>query len=96
MKKRKIKWKNIILLFLGLICLSVFCYSSYRIINRLKQKSDTNKLIANINSQVEIKEDTNVEPVIPDDANMSQEEKINYYYEYLKVPFISVDFTNLK
>ena len=52
MKKRKIKWKNIILLFLGLICLSVFCYSSYRIINRLKQKSDTNKLIANINSQV--------------------------------------------
>lgn len=96
MKKRKVKWKNVIMLFLGLICLSVFCYSSYRIINRLKQKSDTNKLIDNINSQVEIKEDTNVEPVIPDDTDMTQEEKIDYYYEYLKVPFISVDFTNLK
>ena len=97
MKKRKIKWKNVILLFLGLICLSVFGYSSYKIINRLKQKSATDKLIDNINFQVEVKEDVinNEEPVLLDE-NMSQEEKINYYYDYLKVPFISVDFTNLK
>ena len=54
--KRKVKWKNVILLVVMLICSGVLIYSSFKIISRLKQKSDTNKLIKNINSLVEIKE----------------------------------------
>lgn len=95
--KRKIKWKNVILLGVGLICLSVFAYSSYKIINRLKQKSETNKLIDNINSLIEVKEEVGDTSVVDDILeNYDEEEKINYYYDYLKVPFMDVDFSNLK
>ena len=95
--KRKVKWKNVILLVVMLICSGVLIYSSCKIISRLKQKSDTNKLIKNINSLVEIKEsigDTSTVDKILE--NKSEEEKINYYYDYLKISFLDVDFSKLK
>ena len=96
--KRKVKWKNVILFVFMLIFLSVFIYSGCKIICRLKEKKDTNKLIDNINSLIEVKEDIGDTSTI-DEAiieNKSEEEKINYYYDYLKVSFLDVDFSKLK
>ena len=101
-KKKKIKWKNILLLMIILISLITFIYSSYKIIDRMNQKRATNKLIDNINSLVEIEDNEgfdieNIPSDILDDEEIVEiEEKINYYYDYLRVPFISVDFSNLK
>lgn len=100
-KKKRIKWKNIFLILIIIGSLITFVYSSYKIIYRMNQKRATDKLIDNINSLVEIKDNEgfdieNIPSDFLDEKIVETEEKINYYYEYLKVPFISVDFNNLK
>lgn len=100
-KKKRIKWKNIFLILIIVGSLITFVYSSYKIIYRMNHKRATNKLIDNINSLVEIKDNEgfdieNIPSDFLDEEIVETEEKINYYYEYLKVPFISVDFNNLK
>ena len=100
-KKKRIKWKNIFLILIIIGSLITFVYSSYKIIYRMNQKRATDKLIDNINSLVEIKDNEgfdieNIPSDFLDEEIVETEEKINYYYEYLKVPFISVDFNNLK
>ena len=100
-KKKRIKWKNIFLILIIIGSLITFVYSSYKIIYRMNHKRATNKLIDNINSLVEIKDNEgfdieNIPSDFLDEEIVETEEKINYYYEYLKVPFLSVDFNNLK
>ena len=101
-KKKRIKWKNIFLILIIVGSLITFVYSSYKIIYRMNQKRATNKLMDNINSLVKVEDNEgfdieNIPDNILDNEDVIEpEEKINYYYDYLKVPFISVDFNNLK
>lgn len=97
--KKKIKWKNIILLFIIFILLITFCISLYNVIYKLKKKNDNDKLINSINSMVKIEEvlDNKKEDIVLDDTlNREIEDSINYYYEYLKVSFMDADYSSLK
>lgn len=99
MRRRKIKWKNILLLCLILVFSIVFVVSLYKVVYKLKEKSDNNKLIKEINSMVKIEEveDTVKEEILDDSKEENDvEENINYYYEYLKVSFMDVDYSSLK
>ena len=105
MKKKKIKWKNIILLLIIIILLIVFTISLYNVLIGVKEKINNKKLIDDINSLVVIEEntDTNQEEIIDtreenilESDEDSVEEKVNYYYEYLKVPFMDVDYQELR
>ena len=103
-KRKKIKWKNLILLFIMLICFITFVVSGYKVIYRLKEKRETDKLIENINSLVNIEESNPLEKEEIEDSDKIEleesaediKEQINYYYEYLSVPFMFVNFSNLK
>jgi len=105
-KIKKIKWKNIILILIILASLITFVVSAYKIIDRLTEKNKTDKLIDNINSLVVIEESNQIEKeeIVDDtlqeenspDLNEDVQNSINYYYEYLKVPFMSVDFSALQ
>lgn len=96
MKKRRIKWKNILLLFVMVVFLIVFIFSLYKVIYKLKEKYDNNKLINEINSMVIVSENNDL---VKEEIEIEKEEiedNIDYYYEYLKVPFMDVDFSKLK
>ena len=93
--KRKIKWKNIILLILILICIIGISTSIYNII---KWKIDSNKTKNQINelSEIteinEIKDNENTEII-----EVTKEiDKFNPYWDYIKMNLIDVDFTELK
>ena len=96
-KKFKCKWNNIILAGLFVIFLSILLFSSYKIINRLIDKNKTDMLLSDINSMVTI---NSIDDIIDiNDIEVSEgllEEKIDYYYEYLKIPFMSVEFSKLR
>ena len=68
----------------------------------MNQKRATNKLMDNINSLVKVEDNEGFDienipdNILDNEDAIEPEEKINYYYDYLKVPFISVDFSKLK
>lgn len=94
-KKKKLKWKNIILIFVFLICLIILVIS---IINIVKWKLDSNK----IDKQIEgIQEIIKVDDIGDTDTTeiIKQKEEIpksNPYWDYIKMNLISVDFNELK
>lgn len=94
-KKRKLKWKNIIIIFIFLICLIALIIS---IINIVKWKLDSNK----IDKQVEeIQDIVEVEEVVDTDTTeiVEQTEEIpksNPYWDYINMNLINVNFNELK
>ena len=105
MRKKKIKWKNVILLLIIIILLIVFSISLYNVFISVREKISNNKLIDNINSMVVVEETDDIskeeiktpgEDDIDESIEYSVEESINYYYEYLKVPFMDVDYRRLR
>ncbi len=94
-KKRKLKWKNIILIFIFLICLIALIIST---INIVKWKLDSNKIDKQIE---EIQEIVEVREVVDTDTTeiVEQEEEIpksNPYWDYIGMNLINVDFNELK
>lgn len=94
-RKRKIKWKNILILLGMLIVLIVLIFSLYKICNSFIEKNNTKKMINKVNELVTIKENETDKDSIPNLEDNDTEDNINYYYEYLKVPFMSVDLKKL-
>lgn len=93
MKKRRIKWKNIIILFLFLIFLVIFIIS---LTNIIKWKKDSNK----INDQVKkTQEIVNIEKGNKKNEQIVEQNDIpssNPYWDYIKMNLINVDFAELK
>lgn len=94
-RKRKLKWKNIILTLLILTCLTVLTIS---IINIVKWKLDSNKIDKQIQK---IQNIVQVEDVIDNNNTeiIEQEEEIpttNPYWDYINMNLINVNFNELK
>lgn len=94
-KKRKLKWKNIILIFIFLVCLIALIIST---INIIKWKLDSNKIDKQIE---EIQDIVEVEEIVDTDTTeiVEQEEEIpksNPYWDYISMNLINVDFNELK
>lgn len=93
-KKYKIKWKNIFIIFIFIVLLNIIVYSSSKII---KWKLDGNKIdeeIQNIEDLAKIEEVTdnnNTETIEQENID-----KTNYYWNYIKMNLINVDFKELK
>lgn len=93
-KKYKIKWKNVFILFTFIILLNIIIYSSIEII---KWKLDGNKIdeeIQNVEDLAKIEEVTDNENTeIIEQDNIDE---TNYYWDYIKMSLINVDFGELK
>lgn len=99
MKRKKIKWKNVLLLCIILFFSIVFIVSLYKVVYKLKEKSENDKLIKQIDSLVNIEEvvsENKDNLIIDNEEDLEIEDSINYYYDYLKVPFMDVDYSSLK
>jgi len=94
-RRRKLKWKNIILFFVMLLCFGFLIIS---IINIIRWKLDSNK----INEQVQKIQDVVEIEIVEDSENIEiieQEEEIpqaNPYWDYIKMNLINVNFDELK
>jgi len=94
-QRRKLKWENIILFFIILVCFILFVIS---IINIINWKLDSNKIKKQV---MDIQEIVKIEDV-EDSENIEiieQEEEIpqtNPYWDYIKMNLINVDFNELK
>lgn len=93
--KQTNKFKNIILIILLLIFISLFITSSYKVINWLVEKKHTKEVIEDINELVTITNVDNNEEILDNINNNTNENIINYYYDYLNVPYIDVEFKEL-
>ena len=94
-KKRKIKWKTIILVLFILILMSMFIISTINIVKWKIDSKKTEKQVDEIHKKVKIEE------VIESDniEIIEQEEEIpeaNPYWDYIKMNLLNVDFTELK
>ena len=94
MKKRKLKWNNIISFIILIILLIILIYSSIKIINWIKDNKKTNDVVNQINNIVDINEindNKNTEVIKQNNLN-----KNNPYYDFIKMKLIDVDLTKLK
>ncbi len=94
-KKRKIKWKNIIILIIGLISLTTLIYSSLNLFLWQDENKEIKKQLEVIEEVVEveiIEDNTNTEII----EQPKEIEKSNPYWDYIKMDLINVDFTELK
>lgn len=94
MLKRKVKWKNIVILLITIILLITFIISTINIIKWLIDSNKTNNQIEEIQNIVNIDE-------VSDNKNteiIKQENipKSNPYWDYIKMDLINVDFNELK
>lgn len=94
-KKIKFKWKNIILIFMFLICLLLLSISIINIITWKLNSNNTNKQVKEIQKIIEIEEVTdNINTEI-----IKQNEEIpksNPYWDYINMNLINVNFNELK
>lgn len=94
-KKRRIKWKNVILFIIFIISLSCLILSTYNIIKWKIDNKKTNDQLENINDNVNIeniKDNDNTEII----NNNESEDKSNPYWDYIKMNLINVNFNELK
>ena len=94
-KKRRIKWKNVILFILFIIFLTIFIISLIHIIKWKLDSNKSEKEITNAQENVTIteKQDTEDTEVITQDEEIP---KSNPYWDYIKMNLIDVDFTDIK
>ena len=95
MKKRKLKWKNIIL---TLVSITFIITLTISIINIIKWKMDSNKTnneITNIQENVDVEEVTDTEntEIIEPVEEVPEE---NPYWDYINMNMINVNFSELK
>ena len=94
-KKRRIKWKNVILFTLFIIFLTIFIISLIHIIKWKLDSNKSEKEITNAQENVTIteKQDTEDTEVITQNEEIP---KSNPYWDYIKMNLIDVDFTDIK
>ena len=92
--KRKIKWKNILILFVFIICIITLIISIINIVNWFIDNNKTKNNINNIEEKVKVKEvEDNDSTEIIEQDNI---DKSNPYWDYIKMNLIDVDFNKLK
>lgn len=90
----KIKWKNIFLLTVFLLCFIGTSISIFKVIKWKIESDKTKNQINDIESNVavdEIEDGDNTELINPPEEN-----KPNPYWDYIKMKLINVDFSELK
>ena len=94
-KRRKLKWKNIIILIIILICLIFLIISIKDIIKWKIDSNKTDKQLNAIQEIVEIEEvdETEEVEIIKQDEEIPQ---ANPYWDYIKMNLINVNFNELK
>lgn len=94
MKKKviKIKWKNIIILFMLLLSITGLIISTINIIRWKIDSNKTNDQINNLDDSLikEIDDNENTEMINP------PQDSSNPYWDYIKMSLINVDFNELK
>ena len=98
--------KKVIIFFIFITALIMFFISGYNIINWMIDKKETKEHIEKIYDNVVINEVPSTENIIPEEAIPStqlQEQtttkkvnKINPYWDYMKINYLDVDFSKLK
>lgn len=94
-KRKRIKWKNVVIAIIFLICLTTAIIS---IINIFMWKVDSDNVkeqlkdIEKINPIEEVEDTENTE-IIPQEEEIPQ---ANPYWDYIKINLINVDFEELK
>lgn len=94
MKKRKVKWKNVILLLLFIFFTILTLFSLYNGVKWILDKKNIDKQIKDINEIVEIMEVQDNEETYVIEQNIIDE--ANPYWDYIKMNLIDVDFKKLK
>lgn len=91
----KIKWLNIVILLIGIICMISLIISVKNIVNWNLDKSKTQNEIDEIQQIITIEEitDNSNTEVIEQNNNIQDS---NPYWDYIKMDLIDVDFQNLK
>ena len=91
--KRRYNKKKIIVFIIMIICLIIIGISACKIIKWSIDNKKTSEQIELINSIVEITE----EPVIEVEEEEDDDDRLpSYYYDYMNVDFLSVNFNELK
>ena len=94
-KKRKIKWLNLLILTILLMCIISLTVSIVNIIKWNIDKGNTKEQVQEIEKIVEIEEmpDTESTEII---SQPKEPPKANPYWDYIKMNMIHVDFSELK
>ena len=94
-KKIKVKWLNLLILTILLICIASLTVSIVNIIKWNIDKSNTKEQVQELKEIVEIEEisDTEATEIIEQSKEPS---KTNPYWDYIKINMINVDFSKLK
>ena len=95
-KKRRIRWNNVLLLFIILFFLSVLIIASINVFDWLKDSNNTTEEIEVLQQEIEIieKEDNSDTEIITNE--IEEPSKESDYWSYIKMNLIDVDFTELK
>jgi len=91
-KKIKLKYKNIIIIFIYIICFIMLFISIFNIIKWKIDANNNDNQIDGINEKVEI-EEINEGEIINQNIDIS---KSNPYWDYIKMNLINVNFNDLK
>lgn len=95
MKKRKLNWKNIILVLLNIIFIITLTISIYKIINWKIYSDKTKTEITTLQENIHVEEvqDTKNTEIIEQPEEIP---KKNPYWDYINMNMINVDFNELK
>lgn len=94
MKKRRIKWDNVIVFLILVISIIFLIIKVINIIKWQIESNNTNKQISDIENIVEIEEaDDSDSEIIDPEIDISKE---NPYWTYIKMNMIDVDLSDLK
>lgn len=96
--KRKINYKNIILIVLMIIFIVSIIFCLKKIISWNKDNNETDKQVEIITEKVEIieKEDTEKTEIINPPEEAIEEDPFNPYWDYINMNLMNVDFNELK
>ena len=91
--KKKLKWKNIIVILIALISITTLIISIINIVKWKRDNNNTEKIINKIEKIVTIEEvpDSDKTEITPVEV-----EESNPYWDYIKMNLISVNFEDLK
>lgn len=90
--KKKLNFKKIIFLTLIAILIGIFVFSSYKVIRWYMDSEKTKDIIDDFDTSKIIEDVSSADAV----SVSPPENKENDYWDFIKTPFISVDFTTLK
>ena len=94
-KKLKVKWKNLVLFLIVIICITTLIISTKDIIKWMIDSNETEKQIEEITEIVEVEEveeNENTEII----EQKEEPPKENPYWDYIKMNMINVNFNELK